>query len=437
MKTFQTYDWLIRNASGVLQIYNLKIIDIAKKYGTPLYILNEEIIRKNCKNYHQSFKKFYSNYEIIYAGKAFLNLAILKIMQAEKLSLDVVSGGELYTALKANFPQERIYFHGNNKTKEEIIFAIKNNIGTIIVDNENELDLLIQILKKLKKIVKIQLRITPGIEPETHPSIKTGQFDSKFGFNPYDKIFKNTINKIKNNPCLMLKGIHCHIGSQIIDIKYFKKEALLLTNLFNQLNESFNLNLSELNLGGGLGIKYNFHQKNPPEIGQYIKNITQAVKKNIKGRLPKILIEPGRSIIGPAGITLYKVGGIKKAASGRTFVSVDGGMNDNPRVSLYQAVYTPLLANKNTGKKKKVTIAGRLCETGDILIKNIALSKTKPGDYMLVLGTGAYNYSMSSNYNKLPRPAIVLINKNKVDLITKRETYENLIQQDIIPARLK
>lgn len=430
------YEWLKRTSDGMLVINNIKLAKLAQVFGTPLYILNEEIIRKNCRTYHENFKKNYPDYEIIYAGKAFLNLAILKIILRENLSLDVVSGGELYTAIKAGFPVRKIYFHGNNKTRGEIVFALKNNIGTIIVDNENELDLIIELLKTLKKSVEIQLRITPGIEPRTHPSIKTGQFDSKFGFNPYGKKFRGIVKKIKGNPKITLKGLHCHIGSMILDLNYYIKEANSMAELFIKLNKKYDLSMGELNLGGGLGIKYHEKQKNPPEVRDYIYSLCRVIKKHFKKNTPKLLIEPGRTIIGPAGITVYKIGAVKKAASGRTFVSVDGGMNDNPRVSLYQAVYTPLVANKNAGRKKKVTIAGRLCETGDILIKDAVLPKVKPGDYIVVLGTGAYNYSMSSNYNKLPRPAIVLINKNKVDLITKRETYNDLIRQDIIPKRL-
>lgn len=430
------YKWLKRKNNGILRAGNMEITELADKFRTPLYIINEEIIRENSMLYHKNFKKFYPNYEVIYAGKAFLNQAVLKIIQQENLSLDAVSGGELYAAKKAEFPCRKIYFHGNNKTKEEIILAIKSRVGAIIVDNENELDILIKLLKAYKNKINIQLRITPGVEPETHPSIKTGQFDSKFGFNPYSLDFKGVIEKIKRNPELTLKGIHCHIGSQILDIKYFKKEAVLLVRLFNYLNKTYNLNLIELNLGGGLGMRYNNSQRRPPSIEEYVKNFAGLVKKNIKGALPKILIEPGRSIIGTAGITVYKVGGIKKAHSGRIFVSVDGGMNDNPRVSLYQAKYTPVLVNRKGGKQRKITIAGRLCETGDILIKDTKLPEVKTGDYIVVLGTGAYNHSMSSNYNKLPRPAVILINKNKVDLITKRETYQDLIRRDVIPPRL-
>ncbi|MBI2252203.1 MAG: diaminopimelate decarboxylase, partial [Armatimonadetes bacterium] len=359
------------NSSGNLAIGKVDLISLAEKYGTPLYILDENKIQENCKEYHHFFKKFYPRYQVIYASKAFLTLAMCKIINRENFGLDVVSGGEIYTALKAKFPPRKIFFHGNNKTSEELELAIENKIGRIVIDNEDEIKKIDALTRKLKKTINVELRINPGILPRTHSYIQTGQTDSKFGLSIENKAAEEAVKKILNLPNFKLLGIHSHIGSQITDLETFKKNAKIMLRFFNHLQKKFKFNLSELNLGGGLGISYTEEQKTP-SIEEYVKTIAQIILKEadaLKITPPKIICEPGRTIVGDAGLTIYQAGGIKEVRGVRKYISVDGGMADNLRVALYQAKYTAILVNRPKEKKKEiVTITGRCCESGDILI---------------------------------------------------------------------
>jgi diaminopimelate decarboxylase len=423
------------NKYGHLEIGGCDVVELAKEFSTPLYILDEELIRKNCKTYLKEFQKRVKNFAVVYAGKANISVGICQIMKEEGLFLDVVSGGEIYTALKTKFPTEKIFFHGNNKSKEEIIFALKNNIGRIVVDSEDELEILQEIAKKFNKKQKILLRVTPGIKPKTHTYIQTGQIDSKFGLGIDNGEALRVIEKIKNFENLFLTGIHCHIGSQIFELKSFEIAAKIMIEFREKIREKIGFYLEEVNLGGGLGIRYT-EDDNPPSISQYVDVITKSVKdtcKKFSSPLPKIIVEPGRSIIGEAGITAYTVGVIKEIPGIRKYVVVDGGMADNPRPALYSAKYQAIIANKaNKEREEIVSIAGKCCESGDILIQEIKLPKVERGDILVVFSTGAYNYSMASNYNRLPRPATVLVKNGRAKLLVKRESYQDLVRNELI-----
>ncbi len=423
------------NHKNHLEFAGLDCVDLAKKYGTPLYLMDENLIRKNCKIYKDSINRYYNGKGLVlYAGKAFSTIYMCKIAKEEGLGLDVVSGGEIYTALKADFPVEKIYFHGNNKTYEELELAINNNIGRIVVDNIYELDMLNQLGQKKNKKIKALFRIKPGIEAHTHAYIKTGQIDSKFGVALENGEALNTIKYAITLSNIDVVGIHCHIGSQIFDVEPFIETAKLMMNFIVDLKNKLNLQIHELNLGGGFGIKYTEDQK-PVPYPQYLKSVSEVVKEIAKREninLPHILIEPGRSIVASAGITIYTVGAIKDIPGIRKYVCVDGGMTDNPRYILYQSEYDVILINNPLAPKTdKVTIAGKCCESGDILAENINLADVKSGDYIAVLATGGYNYSMSSNYNRIPKPPVVMIKDGQAKVIVKRESYEDIIRNDI------
>lgn len=425
------------NDKGHLVIGECDTVELVERFGTPLYVLDEQLIRNNCRIYKNAMDKYYDgNGLVLYASKAFCTTAMCKIIEKEGLGLDVVSGGELYTALKAGFPMNKVYFHGNNKTSEELELASDNNVGRIVVDNYDELVLLNRLAEKKGKIADICFRIKPGVEAHTHDFIRTGQIDSKFGValengEAFD-IISNAI-KMKN---VRVVGIHCHIGSQIFDLEPFESSARIMMGFIAELKTSLGLEIGELNLGGGYGIKY-IPEHDPVPYDYYIKSVSGVIKNICQEyglKLPFILMEPGRSIVAPAGITLYKVGSVKDIKNVRKYVSVDGGMTDNPRYALYQARYDAVVANRATAEKvEKVTIAGKCCESGDILIKDIMMPEIKVGDIIAVLATGAYNYSMSSNYNRIPRPPVVLVNKNDARIIVKREDYEDIVRNDVMP----
>jgi len=426
------------NNSGNLEFNQCELVKLAQKYGTPCYIFSENIIRRKCRQYTSAFTKKNIDFEVIYSGKAFLVKAICNILKEEGLSLDVSSGGELYTALSAGFPPDKIFFHGNNKSPEEIEFAIKEKIGTIMVDNEYELDLIEQIAKKIKSKIKIMLRVTPGVDTHTHKYIQTGQVDSKFGID-ISKV-PDFIKKLLSKEQVSYSGLHCHLGSQIFDLSPYVLAIKEMLKLIQKIKDLEGINTPNLNLGGGLGVKY-LESDSPPSIENFVNlivdNLTKEIRKN-NLIMPKILIEPGRSIVAEAGITLYTVGTIKEIPGIRKYLIVDGGMADNPRPILYGAKYEAILVNKiDHPPTEVVTIAGKCCESGDILIKDLKLPSASPGDLLMVFTTGAYHYSMSSNYNRLPRPTVVLVNQGKDDVIVKRETYTDVIRNDNIPEWFK
>ena len=422
------------NKSGNLEFDRCELGKLAQKYGTPCYIFSENIIRKKCREYITAFSRRNINFEVNYACKAFLVKALCSILKEEGLGLDVVSGGELYTALSADFPPEKIFFNGNNKSKEEIAFALKEKIGIFIVDNEYELDAIEQLAEKLNMKVKIMLRVTPGVDTHTHKNIQTGQVDSKFGIsiNKVPDFMKEVLSKKH----LIYAGIHCHIGSQIFDLSSYVLALEEMVKLIRKIKSLWGIDSPNLDLGGGLGVKY-LESDTPPSIEYFVNLIVDTLEKETRKNdipMPKIFIEPGRSIIGEAGITIYTIGAIKEITGLKKYLIVDGGMTDNPRPILYNAKYEAVILDKiDTTSKEIVTIAGKCCESGDILIRDLKLPIASMGDLLVVFSTGAYHHSMASNYNGLTKPAVVLVNNGESDLIVKRETYADLVKNDRMP----
>lgn len=417
-----------------LVIGGIKASDLAKAYGTPLYVMDEQLLLDKCRGYIRGFKVKENNNRVAFAGKAFLTLEMCKLINEEGLYLDVVSGGELYTAYKANFPMEKIYFHGNNKTLEEIEFGIKLGVGRFIVDNIEEIIKINEIAESYDKKQDIYLRLTPGIEAHTHDYIKTGQIDSKFGFAPVGNIIMDAVKKSLELDNINLVGLHCHIGSQIFETEPFKDAAEVMLNYIYDIKQETGHYIDELDLGGGFGIYYSEGDK-PKKIEEYCNVILDSVEKKCEAlgiKKPILTIEPGRSVVANAGITLYTVGTIKDIPGVRKYLSVDGGMTDNIRPALYGAKYGALIANKaSEPMTDKVTIAGKCCESGDILIQDIQIQKAKSGDILAILSTGAYGFSMASGYNKITRPAVVFVRNGEARLVVKRQSYEDLIKEEV------
>ena len=431
---------LISEALGInekehLTIGGVDTVEIAEKFGTPAYVMDEALIRKNCRLYLDSIKKSCGeNGLALYASKAFSCIYILKVAAEEGMGLDVVSGGELYTAHKADFPMERVYFHGNNKTISELDMALRFGVGHIVVDNKYELENLNQLASEQNKIAKILFRIKPGVDAHTHDFIRTGQIDSKFGFALETGEAKEIFEIASNCKNVEIVGIHCHIGSQIFECNPFIEAAEIMVKFMADVKENFGIKLSQLNLGGGMGIRYT---ENDDPIGYdcYIEEIASTVRKCTEHyglAMPKIIMEPGRSLVGSAGITLYNVGCVKDIPGVRKYISVDGGMADNPRYIMYEAEYTALVANRANAENKDIaTIAGKCCESGDILLKDANLPEIEVGDTLAVLSTGAYNYSMSSNYNRIPKPPVIMIKDGNPKVVVKRETYDDVLRNDL------
>ncbi len=413
---------------------NHDTVELAKKYGTPLYVLSEDIIEENAETMKTAFEKCNIDYEINYAGKAFLTIVMCKIVENAGLSLDVVSGGELYTAIKAGFPMEKVCFHGSNKSIAEIEMAFDNKVGKIVADSEYELEILDRIAAEKNHKPKVMVRVSPGIEAHTHEYVQTGRIDSKFGV-PL-KLVDKVLSDSKKFIHLNIIGLHCHIGSQIYDEKPFLLAAETMLKLMKKI-EGYGFEMKELNLGGGFGIPY-LKDDSVFDVDTYVQRLVYFTKNKcdeIGLKFPKLLVEPGRFIVGTAGITLYEVGTVKEIPHTRKYISVDGGMADNPRPALYDALYHAVVANKmvfSDDEEELVTISGRCCET-DTLITDVLLPKCEPGDILAVLNTGAYNYSMASNYNRLPKPAVVLLKEDKDQIIVERETYEDIILKDRLP----
>ncbi len=428
-------DCLNVNEKGHLTIGGCDTLELAKEFGTPLYVMDEATIRNTCKSYVNSIKTHYDGKGLpMYASKALSCKALVQLADSENMGLDVVSGGEIYTAMKANFPPEKIQFHGNNKTEAELRMALDYNIGKIIVDNLYELELLNKIAGEKNKVVKISMRIKPGIDAHTHNFIMTGQIDSKFGFALETGEAMAAVKESLKLGNVDLTELHCHIGSQIFDIDPFVKAAEVMMDFIGQIKRETGHLVTELNLGGGYGIKYT-ENDNPVPYDNYMAAVSKAVKAKAAENdipVPFIYMEPGRSVVGEAGITLYTVGGRKEIPNVRTYVSVDGGMTDNIRYALYESEYTVVNAGKADQKpNEKVTVAGKCCESGDLIQKDTPVADVQVGDTLAVLSTGAYNYSMASNYNRNPRPAIVMVKDGKARLIVKRESYDDLVANDL------
>ena len=426
------------NIHNNLELGGCDLVDIANKYATPLYVVDEATIRSVCKDYKKAFSN-YPNTKMMYASKALCTSAIAKILDEEGFGFDTVSGGEIYTVFKSGVNMSNVLFNGNNKSYDELDLALELGVGRISVDNFFELALLNQIANDKNKIVDILLRITPGIECHTHEYIQTGHLDSKFGFDltQIDDAIELIQNEYKN---LNLHGLHAHIGSQIFETSIFPDEIEIIAREISRIYEKFHIRLNEINIGGGIGVKYT-QDDNPPsvyDIGELITNKICEVIKKYDIEPPTLFLEPGRSIISTSTVTLYTVGSSKQVPNGTKYVAIDGGMADNPRPSMYQAKYVAQVANyKENNNLEKVTIAGRFCESGDILIKDIELPELAEGDILCVYNTGAYNYSMASNYNRVQKPAMVLVKDGKSDIIVVRETLDDIISHDVIPDRLK
>ncbi|MFZ5647755.1 MAG: diaminopimelate decarboxylase [Bacillota bacterium] len=427
------------NSRGNLEIGGCDVADLAKRFGTPLYVLDEEHFRNNCRRYRGAFMEKHGG-EVIYAAKTLLTLAICRLVEEEGLGLDVVSGGELYTAIKARFPMNRVYFHGNNKSPGEIRMALEARVGRYMVDNMQELKLLNSLAGENKTTADVIIRVTPGIEAHTHEYVKTGQIDSKFGLAIQTGQAEEAALNALGLENINLKGIHCHIGSQIFELESYVHAVGVMMDFAGSMHKKTGWIPEEINLGGGLGIYY-ASGDSPPTVSEYADMVIQELrKKSLEYGIPvpRLLVEPGRSISGPAGSTVYTVGTVKNIPGVRKYVAVDGGMSDNPRPALYQSRYEATLANKaGLPPAGKVSVAGKCCESGDMLIWDINLPEVEPGDILVVGCTGAYNYSMSMNYNRLPRPAMVLVGNGEADLIVKRESCEDLIRNDIIPERMR
>ncbi len=423
------------NSAGKLNFAGRDVCALAEKYGTPLYLMDEERIRHNCRVYVNAMRESFGELSMpLYASKAASFKQIYRIVREEGMGVDVVSGGELYTALAADFPSENIYFHGSNKTENEIEYAVKSGVGYLVADSLEEICAIDEIAKSFDVCQKILLRITPGIDPHTYAAVATGKVDSKFGFAIKTGAAVEAVETALSKQNVELCGIHCHVGSQVFDSEVYFMTSDIMLEFICEIKKNYGCETKILNLGGGYGVRY---VASDPEINiaANIAQVADRVKfkcRELEIPVPAIRMEPGRSIVADAGLTLYTVGSVKKIPSYKNYVAIDGGMTDNPRFALYQSPYTVVVANKMDEKADfAVTIAGRCCESGDIIQENVALPESVTrGDIVAVFTTGAYNYSMSSNYNRVPRPPIVMLDRDKEYIAVKRETYEDIIKND-------
>lgn len=409
-------------------------VDLARQYGTPLYVYDVSLIRNNCRAFVKTFEQKGVKAQVAYASKAFSSIAMLQVAKQENMSLDVVSEGELYTALRAGFPVERIHLHGNNKSKNEMEMAIKHGIGCIVVDNFHDISLLDILLKKYNKTMDVLMRVTPGIEAKTHQYILTGNEDSKFGFSLQNGQVDQAFEKLYFHEQIRFKGLHCHIGSQITETDRFLLASDKLFEKIKKWNQQYGYIPEVLNLGGGFGIRYT-ESDNPIPLHFYVEHLVDAVQRRatqLSIPMPEIWLEPGRAIVGNAGITLYTVGAMKQIPGVRQYVSVDGGMTDNLRPALYGAKYEGVIANKAEHQPiQTVSIAGKCCESGDMLIWDLPVPEIDNGDILAVFSTGAYGYSMSNNYNRFSKPAVVFVENGVAKLVVARETYQDVVQFDL------
>ena len=415
------------------KIAGCDVAQLCEKYGTPLYILDVETVKKVASDY-LSIKNYYHNSRISYASKALSITALYQILDKEGFFFDVVSDGEFYTLLNAGVKAEKAYFHGNNKTVPEIQYALENNIGVIVVDNVDELHTIHEVYSALALTTKvtIMVRIVPEIEAHTHEFIRTGQRDSKFGVHLENVLaFVQTVKKYEEFDFV---GFHAHIGSQIFDTDPYNVLIDKLVDLAIDVHKKTGILASAIDIGGGIGIKYT-EKDDPPSIREFVIKIAKSMKNALK-RVnypiePLLILEPGRSIVANAGVTVYSVGGTKEIADLKNYLSVDGGMADNPRPITYGSEYSAEILNKPQNQLKKYSVAGKFCESGDILLKDVLLPEATKGDLLMVHATGAYNYSMSSNYNRYRKPAMVFVEAGKAQLVLKRETLEDIIRNDL------
>ena len=423
------------DSNGHLLIGGCDCVELSKKFGTPLYVFDEDTLRSRCREFKTEFTRRYSDTIIIYASKAFLNLAVANILKEEGLGLDVVSGGELSIAQSVDFPKEKVYFHGNNKTADELKLALDWGIGRIVVDNLHELELLNSLAGKKGDRQNILLRLNPGVDPHTHRHTTTGILDSKFGFPLANGQAETAVSRALAASNLNLIGLHFHLGSPIPDTSPYQAAIRLVFNFAREMKARHDFQLEEFSPGGGFAVRYTADQQTP-SIADYAEAITArmiGLVNELGLTRPKLIIEPGRAVVAQAGVALYTVGSIKEIPGVRTYVCVDGGMGDNIRPSLYEARYEVLVANKaGDDESTKVTIAGKYCESGDILARDVSLTSVSAGDIIAIPVSGAYSIPMSSNYNMVPRPAIAMVKDGKARLIRKRETYKDLMRLDVI-----
>lgn len=426
------------NERGHLVVGGCDVVELAHKYGTPLYVYDEARIRARCREYIGEFSKRYPNVEIAYAGKAALTMGFARLMDQEGMGLDVASAGELYTALQANFPPERIKMHGNYKSNQEYRMAIEAGVGRVVVDSLIELRQLNCWAKKLDAVADILIRVRPGIDTHTHELIQTGQVDSKFGVAIYGGEARQAIETAMELENIRLHGLHCHIGSQLLETDAFERAVDQMVHFIAEMHDELGFECEDLDVGGGLGIRYT-EKDNPPSVAE----LAEAICPRLRERLaehglaePRLILEPGRSIVGEAGVTIYTVGVVKEIPDLRTYIAVDGGLSDNPRPALYDAVYEAVVANRADEEPSQwVRVAGKHCET-DTLIEDAYIATVEPGDLLAVFATGAYNHAMASNYNRFTRPAVVLCCDGNDELLVERETLADVVSHDVVPRHL-
>ena len=424
-----------RANNGTLTFAGHDLTALAEKYGTPLYLMDEERIRANCRMYKSAFRAaFGENALPLYASKAASFTRIYRIMAQEGMGVDAVSGGEIYTALRAGFPAERIYFHGNCKTDEEIRYAVESRVGTFVVDNPEELLALQAEASRTGLVQKILLRLTPGIDPHTYDAVNTGMVDSKFGAAVETGQAKEFVALALAQPALEVQGVHCHVGSMVFDEDVYLRTADIMLRFMAEIRDEVGFTLRELNLGGGYGVRYvesGKHVDIPARIGEVADRIRLLCQTH-GFPMPRVLMEPGRSIVADAGLTLYTVGSVKRIPGYKSYVAVDGGMSDNPRYALYGSEYTVYHVTRSGGEEERFDLVGRCCESGDILQPGVSLSAdTRRGDLIAVCTTGAYNYSMASNYTRIGRPPVVMLTPDGDSLAVRRETFETLCALDV------
>lgn len=428
------YFGTMRNNNGILEIGGIEVTELAKKYGTPLYIMDQELIEENMRKYKENFKSKKFETQVVYASKAFLAKAMCQLVEKYDMDIDAVSGGELYTIKASGLSMERVHMHGNNKSIEELEMCLDYGVGSIIIDNEEEIAKVSTICKNKNKKIKAMLRINIGIDAHTHEYIKTSKHSSKFGESIFDERIIEIVEKIVKDENIEFLGFHCHIGSQIFDTKAFHEGIEMMVLETKKISEALNIEIPEINLGGGFGVYYTENDVEV-DIESFMKSMILHLEKSLDEqelKVKKVSIEPGRSIVGNAGSTLYTVGGVKKTYGGVKYIFIDGGMTDNIRPALYQAEYEAVVANNlNNTEKEIVTVAGKCCESGDLIIKNKELPRAKEGDLLLVSTTGAYGYSMASNYNKAQKAAVVFVKNGKSSLAIRRESYEDLVRNDL------
>lgn len=428
--------------NGHLEIAGCDVVELAREMGTPLYIFDEELVRSSMAAYRDELSRVLPECTVAYAGKAFLCSALCGVIEQEGLWLDAVSGGEYYLALANGFPTGRIIFHGNNKLRQEREMVLAEGVGRWVVDGEMELETLLKEAHSYRQgRVPVYLRITPGVDPHTHEFITTGKIDSKFGFPMLDGIAARALQKAVDSGVCDVRGIHCHIGSQIDTLEPFERALEVMVGFMADFRDQTGYVLSELDVGGGLGVPYlDSDRERFPSIADYCRRMGTLLREHCANRdfpLPRLVVEPGRSIVNTAGNTLYRVGTVKDIPGVKRYIAVDGGMTDNPRPILYGAVYQAVLAVK-PGEEATDTysVVGKCCESGDIVINECSLPPVRPGDLLLVEGTGAYNYSMASNYNMMPRPGVVFLREGKAAMVVRPESWYDLVRRDVIPASL-